>query len=62
MNFGDLGVVVWTESEEREAWWCQVLGIAPVVATGTVSVTALDDSGTGAERFEFSAGRVLRAV
>lgn len=58
-DFGDRGVVVWTESEERETWWREALGIEPSVATGTASsVTALDDSGTGTERFEISAGRV----
>lgn len=26
MDFGDVGVVVWPESEEREGWWREVLG------------------------------------
>ncbi|WP_141210738.1 hypothetical protein [Rhodococcus sp. OK302] len=27
MEFSDLDVVVWTESEEREAWWRGVVGV-----------------------------------
>ncbi|SCC64085.1 hypothetical protein [Rhodococcus sp. 008] len=28
MDPSDMDVVVWTESQERHAWWCEVLGIA----------------------------------
>ncbi|MBT2272212.1 hypothetical protein [Rhodococcus qingshengii] len=27
MDSSESDVVVWTESEERHAWWCEVLGI-----------------------------------
>ena len=32
MDFSDLNVVVWTESEEREAWWRDIVGVGVTTA------------------------------
>lgn len=50
----DLGVVVWPDSKEREAWWREVLGIAPVSATGTATAGRDDSAEAGSSRLRLA--------
>ncbi|MDV8070564.1 hypothetical protein R4P64_28915 [Rhodococcus sp. IEGM 1366] len=34
MDSRDVDLVVWSESEKREAWWCGVMGINAAVRHG----------------------------
>ncbi|MBT2269684.1 MULTISPECIES: hypothetical protein [Rhodococcus erythropolis group] len=59
-----MDVIVWAESEERERWWRQVMGVAPVDGRGPViedgELTASDFS--AASRMRESAVRSIRGV
>lgn len=45
MDSSESDVVVWAESEERHAWWCEVLGIAVTSLSLTDKVGELPASG-----------------
>ncbi|UKO89772.1 hypothetical protein [Rhodococcus erythropolis] len=45
-----MDVIVWAESEERERWWREVMGVAPAVPTEADELTARELSATSRMR------------
>ncbi|MBT2275366.1 hypothetical protein [Rhodococcus qingshengii] len=57
-----MDVIVWAESEERERWWRQVMGVAPADERG-VGVAAGELTGfSGASRMRESAVRSIQGA
>ncbi|MFF2059950.1 hypothetical protein [Rhodococcus qingshengii] len=59
-----MDVIVWAESEERERWWRQVVGVAPAGERGTgIEAGELTAGGlSAAPRMRGSAVRSIRGV
>lgn len=59
-----MDVIVWAESEERERWWRQVMGVAPAGERGVgIEAGELTTSGfSGASRRRGSAVRSIQGV
>ncbi|WP_336883093.1 hypothetical protein [Rhodococcus globerulus] len=59
-----MDVIVWAESEERERWWREVMGVEPVGEPGVGGETGeLTTSGFSvASRMRESAVRSIRGV
>ncbi|MGM5069205.1 hypothetical protein EU244_030730 [Rhodococcus qingshengii] len=53
MDVSDFGVVVWPESEEREAWWREIVGAGRDAASPTM---------TPERRVEHAPPRILHAA
>lgn len=59
-----MDVIMWTESEERERWWRQVMGVAPAGERGVdIEAGELTTSGFSApSRMRESVVRPIRGV